>query len=125
MSDVHVREEGRGRSLAAYQPLFALAVVSLLAALAIGGGFGAMTAEGVMRAYMGVFLTVFALLKLFDLDGFANGFEMYDLLGRRSRAYALPIRSSSWGWRSGGSPASRRRRRPSSPSPSSCSARRG
>lgn len=88
-SGVHVREEGRGSTLSDYWPLFSLIGVSLLAALAIGWGYGAMTVEGVMRAYMGVFLTVFALLKIFDIEGFANGFEMYDLAGMRSRGYAV------------------------------------
>jgi hypothetical protein len=85
---VHIHEEGRGTSLGDYVPLIALVGVSLAAALAIAAGFSELTWETGMRAYMGVFLTVFALLKLFDIEGFANGFEMYDLAGKRSRAYA-------------------------------------
>jgi hypothetical protein len=38
---------------------------------------------------MGTFLVIFAMFKLFDLRGFAEGFAMYDLIGKRVRAYAL------------------------------------
>ena len=86
-SGVHVREEGRGSSIADYWPLISLVVVSGLAAIAIGTGFGMLGMRPVMHAYMGVFLVIFALLKLFDPTGFANGFEMYDLLAKRVRAY--------------------------------------
>ncbi len=42
-----------------------------------------------MHDFMGFFLVVFALLKVFNLSGFADGFQKYDLLARRFRAYAL------------------------------------
>lgn len=42
-----------------------------------------------MHDFMGLFLAVFAMLKLFDLSGFADGFQMYDLLAKRFRPYAL------------------------------------
>jgi len=42
-----------------------------------------------MHDFMGIFLMVFAMLKLFDLTGFATGFQRYDLLAKHSRAYAL------------------------------------
>jgi hypothetical protein len=86
-TNAKVREEGRGTQLADYWPLVSLAVVAALAALAIGAGFGHADMVGFMHAYMGVFLTVFALLKLFNPAGFADGFEMYDLLAKRVRAY--------------------------------------
>jgi hypothetical protein len=73
-----------------YIPLLALIVVSVLVASALKHSYG----PGVhpvrwMHGFMGFFLAAFALLKLFDLPGFADGFQMYDLLARRSRAYAL------------------------------------
>jgi hypothetical protein len=37
---------------------------------------------------MGVFLTMFSMFKFFDLEGFADGFQMYDLLAKPLRAYA-------------------------------------
>jgi hypothetical protein len=43
--------------------------------------------RSVMHAYMGVFLVVFALLKLFDPHGFKRGFAMYDLVARREKRW--------------------------------------
>jgi hypothetical protein len=42
-----------------------------------------------MHDFMGLFLLLFSMLKLFDLPGFADGFQKYDLLAGRSRGYAL------------------------------------
>lgn len=74
----------------AYLPLLALLVVSALAASAKDASYGP-DARPLrwMHDFMGFFLVVFALLKLFDLPGFADGFQKYDLLARRSRGYAL------------------------------------
>ncbi len=68
----------------AYWPLIALVGVAALSGLAL-------TARGLgwMPAFMGVFLVVFSLLKLFDLRGFQRGFQMYDLGARIVPAYAL------------------------------------
>lgn len=84
---IHVREEGRGSSLSDYWPLISLVSVAALAAFAIAAGFASVEMRPVMHAYMGVFLIVFALLKIFDLEGFKDGFAMYDLLARRVSAY--------------------------------------
>jgi len=42
-----------------------------------------------MHDFMGFFLLVFAMVKLFNLPSFATGFAKYDLLAARSRIYAL------------------------------------
>jgi hypothetical protein len=86
-TDVKTRVEGRGSQLADYWPLISLIAVAGLAALAIATGYDRTDLAGLMHAYMGVFLLVFALLKLFNPVGFADGFEMYDLLAKRVRAY--------------------------------------
>ena len=46
-----------------------------------------------MHNFMGLFLVVFAMLKLFDVKGFANGFALYDLLAhqRREWGYIYPF----------------------------------
>jgi methylamine utilization protein MauE len=90
---VHVRQAGRGRSLTDYWPLVSLVLVSALAALAIAAGFGQTTMRNYMHAYMGVFLIFFALLKIFDLEGFKDGFAMYDLIAMRNSAwgYVYPL----------------------------------
>lgn len=72
----------------AYWPLLCLIVVAGLAACAVYLSLGT-TGRDWMHLFMGFFLCQFALLKLFDLSGFANGFQMYDLVARRSREYAM------------------------------------
>lgn len=81
---------GPKTQLQPYLPLLALLVVTMLAASAKDFSYGP---DGRplrwMHDFMGFFLTLFALLKLFDLPGFADGFQKYDLLAMRSRRYAL------------------------------------
>lgn len=84
MATYHVRQDGRGKSISDYWPLIALVGVSALAAVAL-----AIQGMAWMPAFMGVFLCVFALLKIFDLKGFRRGFKMYDLLAQRFPNYAL------------------------------------
>src|SRR6266576_2458203 len=86
---LHVRQAGRGRSLTDYWPLVNLILVSALAGLAVVAGSGQTTMRVFMHAYMGVFLIFFALLKIFDLEGFKDGFAMYDLIA---------MRNSTWGY---------------------------
>lgn len=71
-----------------YVPLFVLVAVAAAGAGALQTVVAAPGFTAWMHGFMGLFLLVFALLKLFDLEGYADGFEMYDLLARRSRAYA-------------------------------------
>ncbi len=73
-----------------YIPLIALVAASFLVALALRRSYGPdANPAHFMHDFMGFFLVVFALLKLFDLRGFADGFQMYDLLAKRARGYAL------------------------------------
>lgn len=67
--------------LKTYRPLLVILGVSFAAALALPLPF--------MPALMGLFLCMLAALQLFDLPGFADTFARYDLLAKRSRAYAL------------------------------------
>jgi hypothetical protein len=86
----HQHAHASARSWHDYLPLLTLVAVSALVALAIFRSYGpGVSHVRAMHAFMGFFLVVFALLKLFDLRGFADGFQMYDLLAKRSRAYAL------------------------------------
>lgn len=78
----------RGSKLKDYGPLFSLISVSLLSSLALAHGTQSDFMTG-MHYFMGIFFCIFALLKIFNLKGFANGFQMYDLLGSRLRLYAL------------------------------------
>ncbi len=71
-------------------PLLTLVGVSGLVAFALKRSYGpeANPAHW-MHDFMGFFLVVFALLKLFDLRGFTDGFQKYDLLAKRFRPYAI------------------------------------
>ena len=86
---IYVRVEGRGSKLADYWPLISLVGVSVLAGIAIALSGGAWSVGAFMHGFMGVFLIVFALLKIFNLKGFRRGFKMYDLLAMRLPNYAL------------------------------------
>ena len=98
--------EAEGPSWRSYIPLFALIFVALLAAVAKQVHYGSWGLQSAMLDFMGLFLLSFSMLKLFDLKGFAAGFQKYDLLASRLPGYALlyPFVSllSLWGtWRIG------------------------
>lgn len=76
-----------------YIPLLVIVALTLLAACAkqvagwdAGRGWDGMTW---MHDFMGFFLVVFSMFKFFDLRGFADGFQMYDLLAKPFRPYAF------------------------------------
>lgn len=81
----HTRDSQRGKSLADYWPLAVLVLIA--AAMATAIAYPAYGLMGWMHGYMGVFLCIFAMLKLFTPGTFVKGFHMYDLLGMRVRAY--------------------------------------
>jgi hypothetical protein len=85
----HASEQTRRKArLTDYIPLAVLIGVSIVAALAISAGYGG--AIGMpMHAYMGFSLCAFAMLKLFDLPRFADGFAMYDLVAMRARLWGF------------------------------------
>jgi len=82
------RQKGRGSKWTDYIPLLVIVILSALATAARqfvdSGGSGAMVA---MQDFMGFFLVVFSMFKFFDLEGFADGFHMYDLLAGAFRPY--------------------------------------
>ena len=88
-SEVKRRESGRGSRWQDYIPLIIIIALTLLAAcakqVAYAAGWSWMSW---MHDFMGFFLAVFSMFKLFDLEGFADGFQMYDLLAKPVRAYA-------------------------------------
>tara|TARA_Y100000815_G_scaffold269120_1_gene291304 strand:- start:452 stop:955 length:504 start_codon:yes stop_codon:yes gene_type:complete len=70
-----------------YWPLISLIVVSVLSAFAINWrAEGDMTVW--MHYFMGIFLVIFSVLKIFHPAKFADGFEMYDMLAKHTRIYA-------------------------------------
>ncbi|MES2907204.1 MAG: MauE/DoxX family redox-associated membrane protein [Pseudomonadota bacterium] len=83
----HTRDENRGRNISDYWPLAVVIFTSAAGAYALGSGVHA-TTMGYMHYFMGLFLLIFAMLKLFHPSSFADGFQMYDLLAKRARGYA-------------------------------------
>lgn len=83
----NIRDQERGKRAADYWPLLVLIAICALGAYAISLSAKA-SMLGSMHYFMGLFLINFAMLKLFNPSSFADGFQMYDLLAKRSRAYA-------------------------------------
>ena len=81
--------ENRNLSLSAYTPLFVILFATALGAAARHHSEISWSWHIWMHDFMGLFLLVFAMVKLFDLSSFAVGFAKYDLLAERSRTYAL------------------------------------
>ena len=81
-----VRTENRGGRLSDYWPLIALIGITAAGAFAINWrtGDGLM---GWMHYFMGLFLLSFAMLKIFNLSAFADGFKKYDLMAKHARRY--------------------------------------
>jgi YHS domain-containing protein len=87
---VKSRQKGRGRQLKDYLPLIIIVIVTALAAAAKQAAYAqGWSGMSWMHDFMGFFLVVFAMFKLFNLEGFADGFQMYDLLAKSFRPYAF------------------------------------
>jgi hypothetical protein len=71
------------RDWQAYRPVLAMTLVSVLVAHVLKASYAA----PFMTTFMGLWLVQFALVKLFDLDGFVDKFARYDLVTKRVRAY--------------------------------------
>lgn len=86
-SSLKKEADNRGGSLSAYWPLFSLILITAAAGYAVTWHLqGNLMAW--MHYFMGFFLCSFAMLKIFNLKAFADGFQMYDLVASRSRVYA-------------------------------------
>lgn len=71
-----------------YLPLAVIVSLTFLAACAKQADYGAWVWMRWMDDFMGFFLVVFSMFKFFDLPGFADGFQKYDLLAKPFRPYA-------------------------------------
>jgi hypothetical protein len=85
----HSSHDSAVESAGRYLPLIVIASSVALAAGAQQAAAGLWDGMTFARRFMGLFLVVFAMFKLFDLPGFADGFQMYDLIAKRFRSYAL------------------------------------
>lgn len=71
-----------------YWPLFSLIAITAAAGYAVTWHAQGGVMEW-MHNFMGFFLCCFSMLKIFNLSHFADGFQMYDLIAKKSRAYSL------------------------------------
>lgn len=65
--------------MADYKPLIVVVLIALVMAAAQWRP---------MTAFMGYFFVLLSMFKFFDLKGFADGFQMYDIVAKRFRSYA-------------------------------------
>ncbi len=87
-TNVHQRQKGRGSHWQDYVPLIVIIALTLMSACAKQLAYGSWNWMSWMHDFMGFFLVIFSMFKLFDMEGFADGFQMYDLLAKRFRPYA-------------------------------------
>src|SRR2546430_2579939 len=87
-TEIHARQKGRGSRWQDYIPLIVIVALTVLAACAKQFAYGRWDWMNWMHDFMGFFLVVFSMFKFFDLPGFADGFQMYDLLAKPFRTYA-------------------------------------
>lgn len=81
-------EENSGFDWKNYIPLLVIVAFTFLASVAKQIDYGTWNGIRWMHDFTGFFLVVFAMFKFFDLSGFADGFQMYDLLAQPFRPYA-------------------------------------
>jgi len=85
----HISEHSKKSAFNDYWPLVVILLVITIAAAVQELAVAGWSWMNFAHEFMGLFFLIFALFKFFDLKGFAEGFQMYDLLAQRSRAYAL------------------------------------
>jgi hypothetical protein len=84
---IHERERGRGSRWRDYTPLIIIIVLTSLSACAKQFAGVSWNWMNWMHDFMGFFLVIFSMFKFFDMEGFADGFQMYDLLAKPFRLY--------------------------------------
>lgn len=85
---VSAQEKEYGKLGASFTGIFFISVILFLV-FGSGGTFGSLRpVQSFAAQFMGVFLVVFALIKLVNLKNFVHGFRTYDLVAKKSMAYA-------------------------------------
>jgi len=87
-SDLHQHRKDDCSNGKEYIPLAVIVAVTLLSACAKQVAYGGWSWMGWMEDFMGFYLVVFAMFKFFDLEGFADGFQKYDIQAKPFRPYA-------------------------------------
>ncbi len=86
MQDRHAEEK------TSYRPLSRVIGIIVLASVSLQLGRDQIDLMLLMNHLMGLFFLIFAMFKLIDLKGFADGFQMYDVVAKKfwGYAYAYP-----------------------------------
>jgi hypothetical protein len=71
-----------------YQPLMVIIGVTLLTSFILALANAVFSGMHWMRYGMGLFFILLAMFKLFDINGFADGFQKYDIIAKHTRVYA-------------------------------------
>ena len=79
-----IMQEKNLNKFARYKPLAVIVGTVIIAAWAVGYH----SPIPFLHLFMGLFFLIFAMFKFFDLEGFVEGFLMYDLVAKRFRTYA-------------------------------------
>src|SRR6266566_4412550 len=95
-TEIHQREKGRGSRWQDYVPLMVIVALMLLSACAKQFAYGEWNWMSWMHDFMGFFLIVFSMFKFFNMEGFADGFQMYTCSRNRSGLTPTFILSSNW-----------------------------
>jgi hypothetical protein len=82
------QQKGSASTWKDYIPLMVILAITIMASGAKQVNYGAWNGIRWMHDFMGFFLVIFSMFKFFDLSGFADGFQMYDLLAKPFRPYA-------------------------------------
>lgn len=80
----HAMAHDHSESKPSYRPLIIILIFCLLMPMAQKLSFDL---EGLMYGFMGYFFIFLSLFKFFDLRGFVDGFETYDLVTKHLRFY--------------------------------------
>ena len=84
----HMASKTVGYSIKDFAPLIIIFVVIILATWFLVSNIGTYDLFTILSNFMAVFFLVFAAFKIANLKGFANAYQIYDLVAARSRLYA-------------------------------------
>jgi hypothetical protein len=80
-------KRGVASFVAQYKPILMIAGGALAGSLMLGAAGHGTSPAHLMQSFMGLFLLPLALLKLFDIGGFASAFARYDIVAKAWRPY--------------------------------------
>jgi hypothetical protein len=72
-----------------FLPLIVIFLIIIVFTIAKAAITKILTAHSIMNDFMAAFFLIFGFFKIINLQQFADAYAMYDLIAKRSRAYAL------------------------------------